>query len=211
MPIIGNVVRDALYLADAAGTPITGATGSLTSTATLLGSVTTAAVTVTERSGGSYDVAFTPSAVGFWGLVVRYDNGVTSRVFTATYEVAAVDIPSAATVATAVVTALTARHVVTSPLAVDGTLTIVRGDASVLTITNRGWAIAPEAVIALTLSRLGVSTTYAGTRVSATEVSVSLSEAQTLALTGGRLLYRYALRDTIADLTLAVGDVTVLS
>lgn len=47
-----------------------GATGlTVTATARLAGSTTTASVTVTERTGGEYDLAFTPSAVGQWIVV----------------------------------------------------------------------------------------------------------------------------------------------
>lgn len=88
MPTVDTVLRDSLYLTDDAGTAITGAdTNDFTSTATLMGSATTATVTVSEDANGFYFVDYTPDRLGVWRVVVEYDDGTTQRTFIRTHHI----------------------------------------------------------------------------------------------------------------------------
>lgn len=103
----------------------------------------------------------------------------------------------------------TARVTVTSAVSTDGTITVTRGDAVTLPFSSADWSITEGNSIALTVAYAGTSTTYTGTRTSATAVIVSLTEDDTEALTAGRQHYTYLLRDTTDDTTLASGLMTV--
>jgi hypothetical protein len=84
---------------------------------------------------------------------------------------------------------------VNTAIATDQSLTLVQGDAyegdSALSWANNGWSIPADATITLSATYAGQTVTFAGTRISATVVSVDLSALHTAALVPGRAHYRY--------------------
>jgi hypothetical protein len=198
---VNVAIREPLYLGTS-GETLTRAYSEIGGTAV------TFTPSMTDQGDGTYLMSYTPTVTGrhIWigatssGIPVMFD-----------WQVSVADPGNPDTLAAAVIAALPARQVVTiaSPVATDGTATVTQGDDATLTFTNSGWSIASGHGIELVVTYAGVSTVFPGTRVSATSVSVSLTEDDTANLTPGRLHYTYLVRDTTDDLTLATGLMTV--
>lgn len=187
MPTTNTVLRDSLYLTDYSDAAITGADlDDFTATASLLGSATTATVTITEESGGWYGTAFTPTVIGRWRLVVVYDDETVERTFTETYDVTAGEADLAASIAT-----LLRQNTVSvaSPIASTGTVTIQQGDdylaadGRALEWTGTNWPDLTGAAVEWQLTVRGIETVYPATVVGDDTVRVELTDVQTQAMT----------------------------
>lgn len=217
MPTVGTAIPDDFYLADTAGTAITGASAAaFTVTATRMGGAETATVTVSEDAGGWYLTTFTPTAAGRWALRVTYDDGTTSRIFSETYDVT--EANDAETVAATVAARLRRQVVtVTAPVATTGTVELVQGDdylaadGRALDWTSTGWPDLTGASVEWQVSLRGTETVYPASVVDADTVRVELTAEQTAALTP-RQLRTYQLVATLPGgsiVTLTRGELFV--
>lgn len=109
-----------ILILDANGSGKTGQ--PLTSTARLVGSTTTISATVTERTNGEYDVAFTPTSVGLWRVISTAT--VDGSAFVDTTDVQVITAAQADPVSALAGVSVT----VTSPVASNGDVTVYQGD-----------------------------------------------------------------------------------
>jgi hypothetical protein len=201
-----------ILILDSLGAGKTGLT--VTASARLAGSATTASATVTERTGGQYDVAFTPSAVGQW--IVTATATVDGDPFTDVELVQAVTAAQFDPVSALAVGIVS----VVSPVApISGNVTVYQGDDQKAVdsrsldwatssagqwpdLTGASIALAGEHRTngALTVAVSGSVVTPTG---ASKQVRVELTHGQTAAL-----------RDGVYDIqmiaTLASGDVVTL-
>lgn len=176
-----------------------------TATATLVNDgTTTAALTLTEiGSTGRYRPSFTPSAVGVWALEYSATiDGVTAYFGQSVQVKTAAQFDPAASITASGVT-------VSSPVATDQTITLVRGD-DYLNADGRApsWSVSsPDLTGATVAFRIF---TYAGATVlsktmtnGVTTVRVDLTSSETAALSLGSPAYRYEIVATLADTSTA--------